>query len=92
MDKLTDTCFDPSEGSLHMGKREHAHPNFLGLSCGRGVGVGWDRGSRPPLKNHQNIGFPGNTGPDPLKSQSYQASIQCWAIIGMSAKRHLNDG
>ena len=53
-----------------------------------GDGEGGGTGSRPPLKNHQNIGFPGNTGPDPLKSQSYQASIQCWAIIGMSAKRH----
>ena len=27
--------------------------------------------------------------PDLLKIQSYQASIQCWAIIGMPAKRHL---
>ena len=25
----------------------------------------------------------------PEKSQSYQASIQCWAIIGTPAKRHL---
>ena len=25
----------------------------------------------------------------PSKSQSYQASIQCWAIIGTPAKRHL---
>ena len=49
-----------------------------------------DRGSRPPpppnLKNHKrNI-----TSPDPLKSQSYQANIQCWAIIGTPPKRHLN--
>ena len=26
----------------------------------------------------------------PLKSQSYQSSIQCWAIIGPPVKRHLN--
>ena len=26
----------------------------------------------------------------PGKSQSYQARIQCWAIIGPPAKRHLN--
>ena len=26
----------------------------------------------------------------PEKSQSYQANIQCWAIIGPPAKRHLN--
>ena len=34
-------------------------------------------------------GFSGNTGPDPLKNRSYQASIQCWAIIGRPAKCHL---
>ena len=44
----------------------------------------------PPL-NHINIGFLSNTDPDSLKkSQSHQASIQCWAIIGMPAKCHLN--
>ena len=26
----------------------------------------------------------------PLKSQSYQGSIQCWAIIGTPTKRHFN--
>ena len=26
----------------------------------------------------------------PLKSQRYQSSIQCWAIIGPPAKRNLN--
>ena len=41
----------------------------------------------PPIKN---IGFLSNTGPYPLKkAQSYQASTQCWAIIGPPAKRHL---
>ena len=44
----------------------------------------------PPLKNHKNIGFLNNTAPDPLKSQSYQASIQCWTIIGTPEERHLN--
>ena len=43
----------------------------------------------PPPKNHKNIGFSSNTGPDPLKNHSYQASIQCLAIIGTPAKRHL---
>ena len=37
---------------------------------------GEDRGSGPPLKNHKAIGFLSNTCPDPLKLQSYQASIQ----------------
>ena len=41
------------------------------------------------MKNYQNIGFSSNTGPDPLKNLSYQASIQCWVIIGTPAKRHL---
>ena len=41
------------------------------------------------MKNHKNIGFSSNKGLDPLKNCSYQASIQCWAIIGMPAKRHL---
>ena len=28
-----------------------------------------ERGGDPPLKNHKNIGFLSNTGPDPLKNQ-----------------------
>ena len=36
-----------------------------------------------PPKNHKNIGFSSNTGPDPLKNCSYQASIQCWATIAI---------
>ena len=33
--------------------------------------------------------FSSNSGTDPLKkSQSYKASIKCWAIIGMTAKCH----
>ena len=33
-------------------------------------GGGGGRGSRTPLKNHQNIGIPSNTGPDPLKNHN----------------------
>ena len=44
----------------------------------------------PSLKYHKNIGFLSKTGPDPEKSQSYQASIQYWANIGPPAKRHSN--
>ena len=40
------------------------------------------------LKNHKNIGLSSNTGPDPV-NRSFQASIHCWVIIGMPAKRHL---
>ena len=38
--------------------------NIRCMHGSRGVG---NRGSRPPLKNHKNIGFRSNTGPDPLK-------------------------
>ena len=44
-------------------------------------------GGLDPLKNHKNIGFLSNTGPEPLKNQ---ARVQCWAIIGLPAKCHLN--
>ena len=45
-------------------------------------------GSGPPsLNNHKNKGFSSNTGPDPLKNRNCEASIQCWAFIGMQAKR-----
>ena len=48
-----------------------------------------ETGGPDPLKNHKNIGFSSSTSPDPLKNRSSQASIQCWAIIGPPAKRHL---
>ena len=50
---------------------------------------GGGQGVPIPLKNHKNIGCSGKTGPDPLNNRSYQASFQCWAIIGTPAKRHL---
>ena len=46
-------------------------------------------GLDPTPKNHKNIGFSSNTGPDPLEKHCYQASIQCWGIIGTPAKRNL---
>ena len=42
------------------------------------------------LLNHKNKGFSSNTGPDP--NRNCEASIQCWAFIGMQAKRHLLAG
>ena len=47
-------------------------------------------GSVPALKDQKMIGFPSNTGPDPMKSQSCKVIIQWWAIIGPPAKRHFN--
>ena len=51
-------------------------------------GGGGDRGPDPPEKS-QKYRFFSNTGPDPLKNRSCEASIQCWAIIGTPAKHHL---
>ena len=45
-----------------------------------------DRGSGIPLKNHKNIGFSSNTGPDPLKNRSLTKPA---FSVGPSAKRHL---
>ena len=42
-----------------------------------------DKGSGSPLDNHKAIGFLSYS----VKSQSYQARIQCWAMIGPPAKR-----
>ena len=54
--------------------------------CGSGGETG---GPDPPLENHKYIGFLAILVPIPLKSLSYQASFQFWAIIGTAAKRHL---
>ena len=53
---------------------------------------GGDMGSGPPpLKNHKTIGFSSNTGMDlQKKSQGYQASIKCWAIIGTTVSPFIN--
>ena len=56
---------------------------------GQGVRIPPPPPPPPPPKNHKSIGFSGNTGPDPLKNRSCEASIQCWAFVGMPAKRHL---
>ena len=57
--------------------------------CGSGGGGG--QGVRtPPRKSQKNIGFLAILVPIPLKSLSYKASFQFWAIIGTAAKRHLN--
>ena len=54
----------------------------------RGGGGGRGSGPPPPMKNHKDIGFLSNTGPDPLKN--HKACSQCWAIIGLPAKHHFN--
>ena len=43
-----------------------------------------------PLKNHKNIGFLSNSGPDLLKNhKATKPAIQFWDIISTPAKRHL---
>ena len=46
--------------------------DITGISCDSPfadpVGGGGEQGVRTPLKNHKNIGFLCNTGPDPLKN------------------------
>ena len=67
---------------------EHAEPSaasYWACADPEGGGAG---SADPHLENHKNIGFLRNIDPDPLKSQSHRVSIQCWAIIGMPAKRH----
>ena len=49
-------------------------------SCADPEGEGGGTGGLDPLNNHKNIGFPSNTGPDPLKNHK--------ATIGTPAKRH----
>ena len=65
---------------------EHS-PEFIGGSRG---GTGF---RTPPEKSQKYRGFfLQYWSGSPEKSQNYQASIQCWVIIGMPAKRHLNCG
>ena len=42
-------------------------------------------GGPDTLKNHKNMEFLSNTGPDPLT----KASIPCWAIISKPTKHHM---
>ena len=45
----------------------------------------------PPLKNHKKYRVSLQYWSESHeKSQSYQASTQCWAIISRPAERHLN--
>ena len=48
---------------------------------------GGGRGSGLPLKNHKNIGFSSNTGPDPLKNRK---ATKPAFIVGPSSARQRN--
>ena len=47
-----------------------------------GGGGGGARGPDQPLNNHKNIGFPSNTGPDPLKITKLPSQHSMWADDG----------
>ena len=50
----------------------------------------WGHGVRSPLKNHKNMVFLSNTGPDPLKIKKLPSQHSMLrAIIGTPAKRYL---
>ena len=54
-------------------------------------GVGGGAGGTDPPVKLQKYRVPlAKLARIPLKSQSYQSSIQCWAKIGPPAKYHLN--
>ena len=54
---------------------------------------GGDRGYAPhPLKNHQNIGFLSNTGPDPLKnSKAIKPAFNVWSSSARQRNRWRTD-
>ena len=54
------------------------------MSGSRGGG---GQGVRTPLKNHKNIGFLSNTGPDPLKNDK---ATKPALIVGPSLARQRN--
>ena len=48
---------------------------------------------RTPVKKYKAIGVLSNTVPDSLKkSHSYQANIECWAIVATPVKRQFKGG
>ena len=88
----SDPC-PPHSGSPHVLSNKHkisyectlckCYTNFISFNNKLVIHARIQRGDRgsgpppPPLKNHKSIGFHSNTVRTPLKSQSYQASIQC---------------
>ena len=81
--------------TLHVAPDQIAHrvavwPGAVWSIACAGPEVG-DRGSRSPLKIHSKYRVSYKYWPgSPKKSQGYQASIKCWAIIGTPAKCHFN--
>ena len=60
------------------------------ISCADPKGVGTGVPDPPPWKITKYRVSQQYWSGSPEKSKSYQASVQCWAIIGTPAKRNLN--
>ena len=74
MNNLTN-CVDPVCQSTHLGVSHVQRVNDEIAPPWADPEGGGDRRSGPPLKNHKNIGFLSNTGPDPLKKLQSQHSM-----------------
>ena len=72
----------------------HPKRGYLSYTCCKAecyCGACADPGRRGHLEKSQKIkDFLAILVRTPEKSQSYQASTQCWVIIGTPAKRYLN--
>ena len=55
---------------------------------GGGGVVDWGLTPPPQKKNHKNIGFLGNSGPDPLKK--YKVTEPAFNVVGPSSARQRN--
>ena len=86
-----------STGSITTPDRRQSK-TFMGGSRGEGGGAG---GPDPPLlKNHKNVGFLSNTGPDPLKNHKAtkpefnvgRSSARQGNVIEMAFRRRANSG
>ena len=84
--------------SRDVGKRKQASLLFLWGSCadpggGESVtppgGEGEGGVHTPPLKNHKNIGFHSNTGPDPMKSENHNVFKPALNVGPSSARQRI---
>ena len=64
---------------------------MCGSRGGGGGGGGRWSGPRPLLKNHRNIGFHSNSGPDPLKKhKATKSALNVGPLAARTRNRHLN--
>ena len=92
--KVEDIAEDSeNEEEVGLPQKSDGKYTFLELRCywvvnnrfGWIQGGGGGRGSGPPLKNHKNIGFLSNSGPDPLKN--HEATEPVFNVGPLSARQ-----